>query len=69
MNVNNNSTSDNTEPEVLEQGDLYFFYRPKKNAEEVKGIEDVRRFFMVTGPEKSAAFKDELSKILEVPYL
>ena len=52
MNVNNNSTSYNTEPEVLEQGDLYFFYRPKKNAEEVKGIEDVRRFFMVTGPER-----------------
>jgi hypothetical protein len=33
--------------EVLEQGDIYFFYRPKKG-EEVKGIEDVRRFFMVT---------------------
>jgi hypothetical protein len=43
----------NTEPEVLEQGDIYFFYRPKKGAEEVKGIEDVRRFFMVTAPEKS----------------
>ena len=37
---------------VLEQGDIYFFYRPKKDAEEVKGIEDVRRFFMVTAPEK-----------------
>jgi hypothetical protein len=43
----------NTEPEVLEQGDIYFFYSPKKGAEEVKGIEDVRRFFMVTAPEKS----------------
>jgi hypothetical protein len=43
----------NTEPEVLEQGDIYFFYRPKKGAEEVKSIEDVRRFFMVTAPEKS----------------
>jgi hypothetical protein len=48
MNANNNSTSDNHEPEILEQGDIYFFYRPKKNVEEVKGIEDVRRFFMVT---------------------
>jgi hypothetical protein len=38
--------------EVLEQGDIYFFYRPKKAAEEVKGIEDVRRFFMVTAPEQ-----------------
>jgi len=38
--------------EILEQGDIYFFYRPKKAAEEVKGIEDVRRFFMVTAPEQ-----------------
>jgi hypothetical protein len=52
MNTNNNS-SDNPEPEVLEQGDIYFFYRPKKGAQEVKGIEDIRRFFMVTAPEKS----------------
>ena len=36
----------------MEQGDIYFFYRPKKGAEEVKGIEDVRRFFMVTAPEQ-----------------
>jgi hypothetical protein len=48
-----NNNKNNTEPELLEQGDIYFFYRPKKNAEEVKGIEDVRRFFMVTAPEKS----------------
>ena len=39
--------------EILEQGDIYFFYRPKKNAQEVKGIEDVRRFFMVTAPEQN----------------
>jgi hypothetical protein len=37
-NINNNN--DNLEPEVLEQGDIYFFYRPRKGAEEVKGIED-----------------------------
>jgi hypothetical protein len=46
---NNNN---NTRSEILEQGDIYFFYRPKKGAEEVKGIEDVRRFFMVTAPEQ-----------------
>ena len=44
-NINNN------ESEVLEQGDIYFFYRPKKNSQEVKDIDDVRRFFMVTAPE------------------
>ena len=37
---------------VLEYGDIYFFYRPKVRSEEVKGIEDVRRFFMVTAPER-----------------
>ena len=42
-----------TEIEVLEYGDIYFFYRPKKHSEEVKGIEDIRRFFMVTAPEKT----------------
>jgi hypothetical protein len=44
--------NDNNETEILEQGDIYFFYRPKKGAEEVKGIEDVRRFFMVTAAEQ-----------------
>src|SRR5947209_16065977 len=50
------STSDNSvaEAEILEQGDIYFFYRPKKGAEEVKSIEDVRRFFMVTAPEEES---------------
>jgi hypothetical protein len=44
--------NDNVEAEILEQGDIYFFFRPKKGAEEVKGIEDVRRFFMVTAAEE-----------------
>src|SRR5438067_1836137 len=52
-NNKNNNNNDKNQSEVLEQGDIYFFYRPKKDAEQVKGIEDVRRFFMVTGPEKS----------------
>jgi len=45
--------NDTNEADILEQGDIYFFYRPKKAAEEVKGIEDVRRFFMVTAPEQN----------------
>jgi hypothetical protein len=45
--------NNDNEVQILEQGDIYFFYRPKKGAEEVKGIEDVRRFFMVTAPEES----------------
>ena len=51
--VEGKQVNDNNEAEILEQGDIYFFYRPKKSAEEVKGIEDVRRFFMVTAPEEN----------------
>jgi hypothetical protein len=52
INANSNNNSSIMDAEILEQGDIYFFYRPKKAAEEVKGIEDVRRFFMVTAPEQ-----------------
>jgi hypothetical protein len=51
-NNNKNNNNDTNQSEILEQGDIYFFYRPKKGAEEVKSIEDVRRFFMVTAPEE-----------------
>src|SRR5919112_5462303 len=37
---------------IIEQGDIFFFYRPKVDTEEVKDIEDVQRFYMVTSPEK-----------------
>src|ERR687886_992034 len=52
----------NSDAEILEQGDIYFFYRPKKDAQEVKGVEDVRRFFMVTAPEKRRAGREEERK-------
>jgi hypothetical protein len=38
---------------VIEHGDIYFFYRPKIDTEEVKDIEGVQRFYMVTSPEDS----------------
>ncbi|MFL6510066.1 MAG: hypothetical protein ACJ700_02630, partial [Nitrososphaera sp.] len=39
--------------EVLEKGDIFFFYRPKTKivddgSDGVKSIEDIRRFFMIT---------------------
>ena len=37
--------------EILEYGDIFFFYRPKVGATQVRGIDDVRRFFMVTATE------------------
>src|SRR5918996_407694 len=37
---------------IIEQGDIFFFYRPKVDTEEVKDIKDVQRFYMVTSPEE-----------------
>src|SRR5918911_527575 len=62
MSERNQSNNTNLEPHVLEQGDIYFFYRPKKDAQEVKGIGDVRRFFMVTAPEKRKAGREGEAK-------
>jgi len=62
-NNNSNNNNDNTQSEILEQGDIYFFYRPKKGAEEVKGIEDVRRFFMVTAPEEEEENNNKRSRL------
>ena len=52
INANSNNNSNIMDAEIFEQGDIYFFYRPKKGADEVKGIEDVRRFFIVIAPEQ-----------------
>ena len=38
--------------QIVEQGDIFFFYRPKVGTEEVSDVEDVQRFYMVTAPEK-----------------
>jgi hypothetical protein len=35
---------------VLESGDVFFFYRPRVGVEEVKGLDDVQRFFFVLSP-------------------
>jgi hypothetical protein len=46
-------------PEILEYGDIYFFYRPKVGSSNVKSIDDVRRFFMVTAPEETTTDRDK----------
>jgi hypothetical protein len=46
-------------PEIFEYGDIYFFYRPKVGSSDVKSIEDVRRFFMVTAPEETRSKSDK----------
>ena len=45
--------NNNTQSEILEQGDIFFFYRPKVRFEQVRGIEDIRRFFMVLVPTRT----------------
>ena len=55
-NNSNNNNNHAAESEVMEKGDIFFFYRPKaKIADDgsggggnVKSIEDIRRFYMVT---------------------
>jgi hypothetical protein len=37
--------------QVLEEGDIFFFYRPRVGKEEVDDIEDIQRFYMITAPE------------------
>src|ERR1044072_6645254 len=62
-NSNNKKSHDNNQPESVAHGDIYFFYRPKKGAEEVKGIEDVRRFFRVTAPEEEEENSNKRSRL------
>jgi len=45
------SSSSSSEARVLEKGHLYFFYRPKVDAVEVKGPGDVQRFYMLISPD------------------
>lgn len=37
--------------EILEQGMIFFFYRPRVGAESVAGLGDVQRFFLVLKPD------------------
>lgn len=39
-------------PDILEHGDIYFFYRPKVETDEAAGPEDVQRFHIVLCPEE-----------------
>jgi hypothetical protein len=43
---------DKKNTKTIEQGDIFFFYRPKVDTEEVKGLKDVQRFYMVITPEE-----------------
>ncbi|TPX71545.1 hypothetical protein SpCBS45565_g01026 [Spizellomyces sp. 'palustris'] len=44
-------TLQNILPGVLEKGHIFFFYRPKVEKSEAKGIDDVQRFYIVLKPD------------------
>src|SRR5215212_852676 len=52
--------------EIIEQGDIFFFYRPKVDTEEVKDIKDVQRFYMVTTPEEEKEKKSNKYRLFLV---
>lgn len=37
--------------EILERGDVYFFYRPKVDVEEARELDQVQRFYLVLAPD------------------
>lgn len=37
--------------DTIESGDIYFFYRPKVDLDQPRGIDDVQRFFLVLVPD------------------
>jgi hypothetical protein len=38
------------EVNVLEEGNIYFMYRPRVNEGDVQSIKDVQRFYLVLSP-------------------
>lgn len=63
--VHDNNDSHEAAAEVLEKGDIFFFYRPKaktvddSSGGDVKSIEDIRRFFMVTATTTASNIRNE----------
>ena len=48
--------SEKIDVKILEQGDIFFFFRPKVSAKDIKSIDDVRRFYMVLSPEEETIY-------------
>jgi hypothetical protein len=57
QNKNSRSSVTPTQSTILEQGDIFFFYRPKVKSEKVESIDDVRRFFIVLAPESKNLYR------------
>jgi hypothetical protein len=55
--ISRSSATPTTQSTILEQGDIFFFYRPKVRSEKVESINDVRRFFVVLAPESKNLYR------------
>jgi hypothetical protein len=55
--ISRSSVTPTTQSTILEQGDIFFFYRPKVRSEKVESINDVRRFFVVLAPESKNLYR------------
>jgi hypothetical protein len=64
---NSKNNADNNE-QIIENGDIFFFYRPKIETEEVKDIEDVQRFYMIMSQDISRISKDNKNKNKDKNY-
>jgi hypothetical protein len=42
---------------TLEQGNIYFFYRPRVQEEEPESLEDIQRLYMILSPENQERFR------------
>lgn len=49
------NTTHSSHVDILERGEVFFFYRPKVEMEHAKSIDDVQRMYMVIKPEKAKA--------------
>ena len=47
----------NDKSKIIEQGDIFFFYRPKVDTEEVEDLGDVQRFYMITAPDDNSKYR------------
>jgi hypothetical protein len=64
--LNEDNISNKVQSEILEQGDIFFFYRPKVRSEQVRGIEDIRRFFMVLAPEQEQGLGKSIYRLFVI---
>jgi hypothetical protein len=52
-----NKKSQKSEAQVLEEGNIYFMYRPRVNEGGVQGLKDVQRFYVVLNPKGKQRYR------------